>query len=244
MTITSVSYVLSHVLSGEGSSIGATQLRQHANQTTKPTHAHKHEIVLFCQKYCRTNKQEELFCAEDLDAFFEHHPSHDMCMYAKHIIACAFMKLTSPILPQPMTPTPRGSSAILRDDAPALAAVETAAAAGSRLNDACGTRKAELLVAMKASTAPADCIMAGLAFAGYGPQEVPKERWLCACVAGRAGKLLRSRTGVVLFRERGTELRALVSRRRNQVPRARQPPRPQKNKINKRRNLGGTVQLT
>lgn len=69
-------------------------------------------------------------------------------------------ELTSPILPQPITPTPRGSSAILKDDAD----LRAAPAIGTRFKEAWGTTNAELHVAIKATIA-ADCIMVGFCFA-------------------------------------------------------------------------------
>lgn len=65
-------------------------------------------------------------------------------------------ELTSPILPHPMTPTPRGSSAILKDDADLV----EAAAAGSRLNEAWGRTNPEVQVAIKARTPAVDCMVA------------------------------------------------------------------------------------
>lgn len=60
-------------------------------------------------------------------------------------------ELTSPILPQPMTPTPRGSSAIRRDDADLVAAA--AGPARNPLSDAWGRTNAEALPTIRAARA-------------------------------------------------------------------------------------------
>ena len=63
-----------------------------------------------------------------------------------HIVQNA-CELTSPILPQPMTPTPRGSSAILRADD------DLVAAAGPARNPAWGSTNPEALPTIKAAKA-------------------------------------------------------------------------------------------
>lgn len=57
--------------------------------------------------------------------------------------------------PQPMTPTPRGSSPMVKVE---VALVGEVVAARDGLNDARGATKADALVAMRARTAT-DCIM-------------------------------------------------------------------------------------